>query len=185
MLLICAIIEWGQWGDSGSGYESKTFDNGNAQEVELSGGADLSLCTQQECLFRGDGVVPLVSVTFLQEKCGSVRSTLNICRQKNKQIDLQSIKTLKPFLSTDRNTSDQMIRMDNLLCLVWNCIFVEHTPGLKTLTHSFYLKKAFSIIKRNLIVLNESSSFIYAFQQTEEMMYLKTLPGWIKRAFLY
>lgn len=104
---------------------------------------------------------------------------------ENKQIHLQSIKTLKPFLSTDRNTSDQMIRMDNLLCLVWNCIFVEHTPGLKTLTHSFYLRKAFSIIKRNLIVLNESSSFIYAFQQTEEMMYLKTLPGWIKRAFLY
>lgn len=40
---------------------------------------DLSLWTQQECLFRGEGVVPLVSVTLFHVKCCSVRSTLNIC----------------------------------------------------------------------------------------------------------
>lgn len=39
---------------------------------------DRSLCTQQEWLFRGDGVVPLVSVTLLQEKRCWVRSTLYI-----------------------------------------------------------------------------------------------------------
>lgn len=39
---------------------------------------DLSLCTQQEWLFRGDGVVPLAPVTVLQEKLCSVRSTLYI-----------------------------------------------------------------------------------------------------------
>ena len=43
---------------------------------------DLSLCTQQECLFRGDGVVPLVSVTLLHARLCSVRSTLNIYRQE-------------------------------------------------------------------------------------------------------
>lgn len=41
----------------------------------------LSRCTQQEWLFRGDGVVPLVSVTLRQEKGCLVRSTLYIYRR--------------------------------------------------------------------------------------------------------
>lgn len=46
-----------------------------------AGGSHLSRCTQQEWLFRGDGLVPLVSVTLRQEKGCWVRSTLYIYRR--------------------------------------------------------------------------------------------------------
>lgn len=45
---------------------------------------DLSRCTQQEWLFRGDGAAPLVCVTLLQEKRCSLRSTLYIWRDQER-----------------------------------------------------------------------------------------------------
>lgn len=44
---------------------------------------DLPLCTQQECLLRGEGVVPFVSVTLFHEQHGSERSTLNIYKHRS------------------------------------------------------------------------------------------------------